>query len=49
MTGVMDAAVGASWNRVMNDEPIDPALTVQELLSRHAFAAPVLGSHGLDT
>ncbi len=49
MTGVMDAAVGASWNRVMNDEPIDPARTVQELLSRHAFAAPVLASHGLDT
>ena len=49
MTGVMDAGGGSGWNRVMNDDPIDPTRPVRELLSRHPFAGPVLASHGLDT
>jgi len=49
MTGVMDAGTGSGWNRVMNDDAIDPTQAVRELLARHPFAGPVLASHGLDT
>jgi hypothetical protein len=49
MTDVMDADSGEGWNRDMNDDPIDPALPIRELLARHPFALPVLSSRGLDT
>ncbi len=49
MTSVMDAGVSDGWNRGMNDATFDPALSVKDLISRHAVAKSVLASFGLDT